>query len=303
MGPSVVGEPPWAVLAPPQLARFRNLVGIGDVPMAVDLTGWNKYVLLTEDRVFLFPRRAENVEWFERELAAYRALERAGLPVIPRLTGEWRDEAVYPFPFAATTRLRGEHPADPTAVLAELGGAVARWHLVDPPDLVGARPPAHQDRPDVRWLRRALDPGTAREAAVEAAARLGRPTQLGRWTELLEAGARHAHVLVHGDLHEDQLLVVDDRLTGVLDWETARVDHPFWDFDFGEWGTGLWRRHRRDFARLWSTVWRSYARERGVDPDPAPLEAAFRLRQALHLLGGGGDASVVGSVAEHVDAI
>ena len=37
----------------------------------------------------------------------------------------------------------------------------------------------------------------------------------------MEAASEFSHVLVHGDLHEDQLLVVDEQLTGVLDWETG----------------------------------------------------------------------------------
>ena len=303
MAPSVVGDPLWVVLIPPQVERFRRLTGIGDAPLTVDLTGWNKFVVLSDDRVFLFPRHESNVEWFERELAAYHALEGSGLSVVPRVTGEWRDDAVYPFVFAAVTRLPGVRPADASVVVEELGRVVARWHELAPPDLPGARPPAHHARPDMGWLRRALDPATTGAAAEEAAVRLGRPHELGRWMHLLDAGARHRHVLVHGDIHEDQLLVVDDRLTGVLDWETARVDHPFWDFDLGEWGTGLWRRHRRDFSRLWSTAWRAYARERGLEPDPAPLEAAFRLRHALALLDGDRDAKVVGTVEEHLDAI
>ncbi len=303
MGSSVVGEPLWAVLIAPQLARFRLLVKVGDAPMTVDVTGWNKYVLLTDDRAFLFPRQANNVEWFTRELDTYRALEPIGLPVIPRVVGEWRDDGVYPFPFAAVTRLRGVRPSDASLVLDQLGRAMARWHDLAPPDLPGARPPAHLDTADMHWLRRALDPETTRDAVTEAADRLGRRGQVGRWTELLEAGARHRRVLVHGDLHEDQLLVVDGQLTGVLDWETARIDHPFWDFDLGEWGSGFWRRHRQDFSRLWSILWRAYALERGLDPDPAPLETAFRLRQALHLLDNDRDPSVVGTIDEHLDAI
>ena len=303
MGTSVVGEPLWAVLIPPQLARFRALVELGETPLTVDLTGWNKYVLLTDDRAFLFPRQANNVEWFARELDTYRALEPTALTVVPRLTGEWRDEAVYPFPFAAVTRLHGVRPPDASVVLDQLGRAIAQWHDLVPPDLHGARPPAHHSRADLRWLHRALNPETAREAAAEAADRLGRQTHLARWTELLAAGARHRHVLVHGDIHEDQLLVVGDQLTGILDWETARIDHPFWDFDLGEWGTGLWRKHRHDFSRLWSIAWRAYAHERGVDEDPAPLETAFRVRQALYVLDNDRDPAVVGTVDEHLDAI
>ena len=107
-------------------------------------------------------------------------------------------------------------------------------------------------------------------------------------------------MLVHGDLHEDQLLADSGELTGVIDWETARVDHPFWDFDFGEWGTGLWRRRRRDFSALWARGWISYAQRRGLDTDPRPLETAFRLRHALRLLAEPGDAGVVGTVEEHL---
>jgi aminoglycoside phosphotransferase (APT) family kinase protein len=59
---------------------------------------------------------------------------------------------------------------------------------------------------------------------------------------------------VHGDIHEDQLLAEDGQLTGIIDWETARIDHPFWDFDLNEWGTGLWRRHRHDFSNLWAAA-------------------------------------------------
>jgi aminoglycoside phosphotransferase (APT) family kinase protein len=300
---AVRGNPLWAVLIPPSLIRFRALAGIGDEPLDIDLTGWNKFVLLGAERAYLFPRTAKDVEWFEREVAAYRALEPAALPVVPRLLGQWRDDAVYPFPFAAVSRLPGAHPTDAGHVLDELGRAIAGWHGSAPPTLAGARPPAHHDRADIRWLRRALDPVTTGQAVAEAARRLGRPQDTARWSERLAVAARHRHVLVHGDIHEDQLLVLDGRLTGVLDWETARIDHPFWDFDLSEWGTGLWRRHRDEFSRLWSVAWRAYAGERGIDPDPAPLETAFRLRHALLLLDHDRDPAIAGTVDEHLAAI
>jgi aminoglycoside phosphotransferase (APT) family kinase protein len=300
---SVRGNPLWAVLIPPRLARFRTLVGIGEAPLTVDVTGWNKFVLLGGERAYLFPRMANDVEWFERELAAYRALEPLDLAVAPRLIGRWFDETVYPYPFAAVTRLPGGHPADASDLLDQLGRVMARWHAMTPPELPGARPPAHHDRSDSRWLRRALDPATTREAVLEAADRLGRPGCIGRWGARLDVGSQLPHVLVHGDIHEDQLLALDGRLTGILDWETARVDHPFWDFDFSEWGTGMWRRHRIDFSRLWSVAWRSYADARDLDPDPSPLETAFRLRHALFLLDNDRDATIAGTIEEHLAAI
>jgi aminoglycoside phosphotransferase (APT) family kinase protein len=299
----LIGDPLWAVLIPPRLARFRELAGLGDAAITVDFTGWNKYVLLAGDRVFLFPREAENVEWFEHELAVYRTLEAGGFTLAPRVRRQWRDEAVYPFPFAEVSRLAGQRPDDPAARFGPLGAVVARIHQVPPPDLRWPRRIARHQRPAYRWLHRALDPATSAEAATEAARRLDRPGQRARWRSRLAAAAALSPVLIHGDLHEHQLLVAGDQITGILDWETARVDHPFWDFDLGEWGTGLWRVHRADFSRLWATAWRQYAAVRGLDPDPAPLETAFRLRQALTLADDPRDPAVMGTIEEHLAAI
>jgi aminoglycoside phosphotransferase (APT) family kinase protein len=296
----IVGRAVNAVLVPPQAARFASLVGVDTDRLVLNVAGWNKLVLLDRDRVFLFPRSATGVEWFEREIAAYRALAGTGLTVVPRLLGCWEDQEIYPFPFAAVTRLRGEVPAEPEALVEQLGRAIARWHELEPPPLAGARPPRHHDAAHHRWLRRALDPATSAEAAAEAAGRLGRPDRASAWAGLLASAARLGPVLVHGDIHEDQLLAEGDRLTGVLDWETARVDHPFWDFDLGEWGTGLWRRRRRDFSSLWARGWRAYATTRGLDADSRPLETAFRLRQALQLQADPGDPAVVGTLEEHL---
>ena len=67
-----------AVLAPPQAERFALLVGVDPDRLVLNVNGWNKLVLLDPDRVFLFPRAAAAVEWFERELAAYQALAPLG---------------------------------------------------------------------------------------------------------------------------------------------------------------------------------------------------------------------------------
>jgi aminoglycoside phosphotransferase (APT) family kinase protein len=223
--------------------------------------------------------------------------------VVPRLLGAWRDETIFPYPFAAVSRLPGTHPADAADLFDQLGHSIAQWHEIPPPELVGSRPPAHHDRSDFRWLRRALDPDTTGPAVAEAADRLACADRLEQWSQKLAIAAQLSHVLVHGDIHEDQLLVVDGRLTGILDWETARIDHPFWDFDLSEWGTALWSRHRPEFSRLWSRAWFSYAAERGLDLDPTLLETAFRLRHALFLLDNDRDPLIAGTIDEHLAAI
>jgi aminoglycoside phosphotransferase (APT) family kinase protein len=296
----VVGRAVNAVLAPPQAERFASLAGVDPGRLVLNVTGWNKLVLLGSDRVFLFPRSAAGVQWFERELAAYQALARTPLDVVPRLLGRWEDPEIYPFPFAAVTRLPGETPAEAEVLLEQLGQAIACWHELEPPALAGARPPRHHDAAHHRWLRRALDPATSVGAAAEAAGRLGRPGRAVAWADLLARAAQLGPVLVHGDIHEDQLLADHGRLTGIIDWETARIDHPYWDFDLGEWGTGLWRRRRRDFSTLWARGWYAYAHSRGLDTDARPVQTAFRLRQALRLLDDPGDPAVVGTIDEHL---
>jgi aminoglycoside phosphotransferase (APT) family kinase protein len=296
----LIGPAVNAVLVPPQAERFASLVGVDAGRLVLNVSGWNKLVLMDSDRVFLFPRSAIGVEWFERELAAYRALARAGLSVVPSLLGRWEDPEIYTFPFAAVTRLPGAAPTAPEDLLDQLGRAIARWHDLEPPALAGARPPRHHEAAHHQWLRRALDPAISASAAAEAADRLGRPDRASAWADLLAGAAQLTPVLVHGDIHEDQLLADGGRLTGVIDWETVRVDHPFWDFDLGEWGTGLWRRRRRDFSALWARGWLAYAQQRGLDTDPRPLETAFRLRHALRLLADPGDPAVVGTIEEHL---
>jgi aminoglycoside phosphotransferase (APT) family kinase protein len=135
-------------------------------------------------------------------------------------------------------------------LFAELGTLVARWHSVDP-----ARVPSLPRRAPLEGVTTLateleLSPQEARTAA---------------WA--LEQAAALEAVLVHGDLHEGQLLVdvsPPHALSGILDWQTARVDHPFEDFDLGEWGTALWRGHRRHFPELRRRAWDSYAGERGL---------------------------------------
>src|SRR5262249_45303268 len=126
----LVGRPVNVVLNPVQESRFAALADVRIDALVVNVTGWNKYVLLDRDRVFLFPRAAENVEWFERELAVYDALAATELTIVPRVLARWDDPTVSPFPFAACTRLPGDVPAEPEPLFDQLGRAIAQWHAL-----------------------------------------------------------------------------------------------------------------------------------------------------------------------------
>jgi aminoglycoside phosphotransferase (APT) family kinase protein len=254
-----------AILIEPQLERFRALCGLDGVTLTTNFEGWHRHAVLAPDRVFLFPRGRSLVPGLRREMVVLEALDGRGAPA-PRLLGHWHDRDVSPYPFIAVSRLPGrlwsqlESTAtleQVTTLLEALGRTIASWHRLS----WTPRPkrlPRHQDDVE-RFLTTTLD-----VAAHDVAGRLGLPRQRANaWLRELEPLAALAPVLVHGDVHEGQILVDDDlRVTGILDWEAAHLGNPLKDFDFGEWGYGIfaWDRH---FARLHRHLWEAYAAARG----------------------------------------
>jgi aminoglycoside phosphotransferase (APT) family kinase protein len=260
-------HPALAVIAPPRLPRFRALLGLApDDPIGADFTGWSKLVLLTADRAVLFPRDHTQVDALRREVDALRAVGSLAGPVVPTVRAVWEDAALSAHPVVVLDRLPGiplagiveALPLDHLAALfAELGRLAGRWHALDP-----SRVPSLPRRDSLAEVTTLVDEleldESERRLADEALAR----------ARTLDA------VLVHGDLHEGQLLVDPEpphALTGILDWQTARVDHPFVEFDLGEWGTSLWRGHRAGFPELRRRAWDAYATERRLPADLGPV--------------------------------
>ncbi len=266
-------HPALAVIAPPRLARFRERLGLReDDPIEADFTGWSKLVLLTPRHAVLFPRDHTQVEALARDVTVLRAIEPLHLPCVPTVCEVIEDPAISAYPLVVLDRLPGR-PLDQLVedmprrelgdLFAELGRLAAGWHSVDPSSVptLPRRSSLEQRPPLVEELQ--LDRGQAATA--------------GR---VLERAARLAPVLVHGDLHEGQLLVTPGtphRLTAILDWQTARVDHPFVEFDLGEWGTALWRGHRAHLPELRQRAWQAYAAARGLADDLGPV---FELHHA-----------------------
>jgi aminoglycoside phosphotransferase (APT) family kinase protein len=266
-------HPALAVIAPPRLARFRDLLGLGpEDQIDADFTGWSKLVLLTADQAVLFPRDHTQVDALRREVAALQAVGELAGPVVPTVRAVWEDAALSADPVVVLDRLPGVPlaslvealPLDELATLfAELGRLAGRWHGVDP-SLVPSLP----RRDSLAGLTTLVD-----ELELDGSERRLADAALARAREL-------DAVLVHGDLHEGQLLVDPDPphgLTGILDWQTARVDHPFVEFDLGEWGTALWRGHRAGFPELRRRAWDTYAAVRDL---PADLGLVFEWHHA-----------------------
>jgi aminoglycoside phosphotransferase (APT) family kinase protein len=260
-------HPALAVIAPPRLARFRELLELGpDDEIAADFTGWSKLVLLTGNRAVLFPRDHTQVDALRREVAVLEAVQELAVPGVPAVHAVWEDPSLSAYPVVAVERLPGIPLAGivealPLGVLAdlfaELGRRAGRWHDLDP-----GRAPTLPRRDSLDGLSLLVAELELDQAEAVLA------------TVAMERARRLDLVLVHADLHEGQLLVeptAPHALTGIIDWQTARVDHPFVEFDLGEWGTALWRGHRADFPELRRHAWDAYAAERGLPADLGPV--------------------------------
>ena len=260
-------HPALAVVAPPRMARLRELLELGpDDPIEADFTGWSKLVLLTDRHAVLFPRDHTQVDSLRREADALRALAPLGLAVVPRVEAEWDDRDLSAYPVVVLQRLPGVLLADVVeeidattvvALFGQLGALAAGWHAVDPAEV----------------------PDLPRRAGLDAFASLAHTLELGPaetqaagWA--LERARALDPVLVHGDLHEGQVLVAPDpphTVTGIVDWQTSRIDHPFVEFDLGEWGTAMWRAHRSRFPELRRQAWEAYATARSLPNDLGPV--------------------------------
>ena len=193
MSGEVVGQAVNAVLAPPQAERFAGVAGVDLVRLALNVTGWNKLVLLDSDRVFLFRVRpsawsgsSENLPstglWPRRSWASCRACWAAG-----RIRKSTRSRSRPSPACVARCQPSPRPPSSNWARSSPAGRAQAARAC-------RGAPPRHHDAAHHRWLRRALDPATSAEATAEAADRLDRPGRASAWADLLASAAQLAPV-------------------------------------------------------------------------------------------------------------
>lgn len=296
-------DPLWAVLAPPHARALRARLGLADEdPIEVEFSGWSKRVVLTDSLALLFPRDHHNVEPLAREARALRAVASAGLGEVPRIVDEWDDPELSPYPILVVNRLRGQsledHLRDAAllkAVLERTAQLAARWHTCDPVGITS-------DRDFGTPIAALLDP-TSPPDALAALGVDAKPS----FVEAIQFARTLDPVLLHGDLHEAQLLVDDQQLTGVIDWQTASLGHPYLEFNFGEWGTPIWRERRDDLPALRRVQWNAYSSARGL---PAQHADVFEWVWCMHQLAvvlrneanGSPHTDITGTVAEAREA-
>lgn len=206
--------------------------------------GWDYSVWALEERwAFRFPRRAVAIPGVERELVVLPLLaHRLPVPVPePRFVGLPSER--FPWPFFGATLFPGVEPAEVelgdaarVELGARLGGVLRVLHAPETLLHVDSRRALPVD------LNRRADMTFRVPRARDNLAALG---ALGLWrapvsVDVILSSAEALPptpselVLVHGDLHQRNLLLDDDSLSAIIDWvDVCRADPcidlvPFW---------------------------------------------------------------------------
>ena len=224
------------------------------------------------------PRHAEASTRLETEFLVLRAFApaiRAELPfLMPTVAGTVRQQNLSTFVYShlnGSTRTVEELTAGSQELAKEIGIALAAIHdlpraLVSNADLPSYTPNEFRQR---------------RLNELDMAATTGKipPLLLRRWEHAMEDVSlwRFNPCVVHGDLHEDNLLVEEDRVTAVTGWTDLRIGDPADDLAW------LVASNEHEFV---DAVVRHYTEHRRDAPDShllrrAALSAEFALAQYL----------------------
>jgi aminoglycoside phosphotransferase (APT) family kinase protein len=224
------------------------------------------------------PRHAEASARLETEFMVLRAFApavRAELPfLMPTVAGTVRQGPLSTFVYShlgGSTRSVEDLSEGSAALAREIGAAMAAIHdlphsLVSNADLPSYTPNEFRQR---------------RLNELDQAATTGKipPLLLRRWEHALEDVSlwRFNPCVVHGDLHEDNLLVDGERVTAVTGWTDLRIGDPADDMAW------LVASNDQDFV---DAVLQHYTSSRRDAPDAhllrrAALSAEFALAQYL----------------------
>jgi macrolide phosphotransferase len=241
------------------------------------------------------PRHAEASARLETEFLVLRAFApaiRAELPfLMPTVAGSVRLGSLSTFVYShlgGSTRSVEELTAGPDALAREIGVALAAIHDLPRAIVSNADLPSYTPN---EFRQRRLN-------ELDQAATTGKipPALLLRWEHALEDVSlwRFNPSVVHGDLHEDNLLVEGSRVTAVTGWTDLRIGDPADDFAW------LVASNEQDFV---DAVLAAYTAGRRDKPDKhllrrAALSAEFALAQYLVKGIAASDATMVAEAEE-----
>jgi len=224
------------------------------------------------------PKHAEASTRLETEREVLRAFSpgiRAELPfLLPTVAGTVRQGELITFVYSHIIG-KAESVEDlaggGAALALEIGAAIAAIHDLPQELVTNADLPSYTAN---EFRQRKLN-------ELDQAATTGKipPSLLLRWEHAMEDVAlwRFNASVVHGDLHEDNILLDGTTVTAVMGWTDLRIGDPADDF--------AWLVAINDPAFV-DTVMQAYAAARNESPDPhllrrAALSAEFALAQWL----------------------
>lgn len=291
MGKMTLDKGIYGVLNWEQLEYFCKRFNLNPSQIKANFDGWRKVVLYTEDRVFMFPRDPRGIEWLDVEISAYELLNTYKDLPVPFLIERVKDEKISYYDFAVVSRLRGlaysKYEKEITLeklkkMLENLAELFALWHeipLKKIPAKIRKRPIF--DETIYQWELKILEQSTMEEAFNFVFKKLDNYNKKNEnnsfeilsnertknlWKNCIKEIISLEPVLLHSDIHEDQILIdtlENMKITGILDWETVRIGNPVWEFNFYEWGYGIWD-WRKKFNELRRMMWKIYLDKRGI---------------------------------------
>lgn len=224
---------------PIALAAAHGLV-LDPESVSVNEAGLDFRVVMAADAdgvtwVLRIPRRPEVAEEAEKE-ARILQLVRPALAELDIAVPDWRIRSreliAYPaLPGHPGLTLDGAEPIwhmDPASpdYAARLGTLLGTLHAIDPDEArdagVEVRSPDEVRRQWQEDMDRVRDEFTIAPALDEA---------WRAWVDDDASWPEHT-VMSHGEIYPAHVLLDEGRITGVLDWTTARVDDPARDFSF-----------------------------------------------------------------------
>jgi len=275
-----------AILIPPQIDKFCKIFDVKEKELEVNFDGWHKHILATTDTVFIFPRNPKYIKALRKELDIYEEFTHLNFVPLPKLKKRVKDPEISYYEFGAITKLSGTafskfqkeiKSKQIEKFLLNLSKVVSIWHNIptkELPKMLEANSPTTGKLSINNWHKVALSPSRVDEAISFITGLIQkysndlaiRDATRKKWIEAIKEIACLKNVLIHGDIHEDQVLVEASdsmKITGILDWESARIDNPVWDFNFERWELDIWV-WSDNFVQFRKEMWSTYLKERKI---------------------------------------
>ena len=279
-----------AIFTPSQFEKFNKTFNIKPSELEVNFDGWHKHVLMSGNKVFLFPRNPEYIKGIKKELELYAEFSHLKSVALPKLIKKVKDKEISFYEFGVVTKLNGTSFSKfqkkvsiekMEKLLVNLSKAIAVWHNIPLKELPKLLKQSNKKQGNLsikNWGKKVLFAKETKKSVDFIHDYIIQTTNeykinnieiddnevKYKWNKAIKELANLSDTLVHADIHEDQVLVESEktmRITGILDWEMARVDNPVWDFNFGEWGLEIWK-WSDDFALLRREMWKEYLKKR-----------------------------------------